>query len=342
MITDPKQTRQSPAVPTEVMTNIYEKIKTPYKLGAVMKFEDAFCDSAVVFRYEDRFLMSFVKIDRAGSTGYTTHLAESDDLIHWKVLGQILKGDNGWDSRQTGGYANFTNPDFYGDNRIMPINGTYRFAYVGGSLTGYETDPLMMGYAVSPDLLKLDSYEKFPEPILRPDDPDARSEETKTLYKADMFRDPNEVLGFPYVCAYNAKNDTNRESIFLAVSNDGEKWERYGERPIISVFDCDDSVKINGDPQIVMIDGYYVMFYFCYGSSFGAYDTFAVSKDLLHWTKWQGEPLVKSEYEWENVFAHKPWVICHNGVVYHYYCAVNRKKERFIALAVSKNMDGTY
>jgi predicted GH43/DUF377 family glycosyl hydrolase len=139
------------------------------------------------------------------------------------------------------------------------------------------------------------------------------------------------------VNAYNAKDDTNRESIFLAVSDDAIHWKRYGNKAIIPVTECKDSVRINGDPQIIMLGEYYVMLYFIYDRECGAYNTFAVSKDLINWTKWDGEPLVKSEYDWENVFAHKPWVIKENGVVYHYYCAVN-ESERFIALATSREM----
>ena len=317
-----------------ILESVYEKIKTPYKYGAVLKFDGHYCDSPVVFRHGDRYLMSFIKIDKKCTMGYTTHIAESRDLLHWTVLGQILTGNNGWDSCQTGGYAQFQNNDFYGDNRLRKINGKYRFAYIGGSLTGYETDPLMIGTASADDPADLSSYRKDPAPILRPDDPDARYGETKTLYKPQMFADEKQTLGFPYVCAYNAKNETNRESIFLAVSRDGGHWQRYGRDAVISVFDCDDSVCINGDPQIVRIDGHYVMFYFLFGAKTGgAYDTFAVSDDLIHWTKWDGEPLIRPVYPWENVHAHKPWVICENGVVYHFYCAVNDKNERYIALA---------
>ncbi len=321
-----------------ILSELYEKIRTPYKYGPVLKFDDALCDSPVVFRYRDRFLMSFIKIDRQVKTGYTTHLAESRDLLHWNVLGRILQGDNGWDSRQTGGYAQFPCPDFYGDNRLERIGGKYRFAYIGGDLSGYETDPLMIGYASCADPLDLDGYRKNPQPILRPDDEDARYGETLTLFKPMMFRDEKRTLGYPYVCAYNARNQTRRESIFLAVSEDGESWKRYGRDAVISVFDCPDTVVINGDPQITVIDGHYVMFYFICERGVGAYDTFAASDDLLHWTKWDGEPLIKSEYEWEDVYAHKPWVLCENGVVYHYYCAVNRKNERYIALAAGRRL----
>ena len=99
-------------------------------------------------------------------------------------------------------------------------------------------------------------------------------------------------------------------------------------------------MRINGDPQIVLIDGYYVMFYFIHSDK-ATYNTFAVSENLTDWTVWDGTALMKSEYEWENVMAHKQWIIKENDIVYHYYCAVNDKNERFIALAVSDNYKNT-
>ena len=34
--------------------------------------------------------------------------------------------------------------------------------------------------------------------------------------------------------------------------------------------------------------------------------------------------------------AGDPWLVVHDGRVYNYYCAVNSKGERFIALATSE------
>jgi len=282
--------------------------------------------------------MSFISIDNECKSGYSTYIAESDDLLHWNVLGEILKERNGWDSAQSGGYAQLQDNIFGGSNELLKIYGKYLFSYIGGNLKGYETDPLSMGIAVTDDFLNFDAYKKYPSPVLSGSDADARKGETRTIYKADIFYDIKQKLGYPYVNAYNAKDNTNRESIYLAVSSDGICWKRYGDRAIIPVTECKDSVMINGDPQIVMVDDYYVMLYFIYDSVVGTYNTFAVSNDLIHWTKWDGEALVKPEYEWENIFAHKQWVIKENGVVYHYYCAVN-KKERFIALATSEPIE---
>ncbi len=63
----------------------------------------------------------------------------------------------------------------------------------------------------------------------------------------------------------------------------------------------------------------------------------ARSADLLHWTKWTGPDLIQSSVPWDKTYAHKPWVIKHDGVVYHFYCAVG-DQGRVIALATSKDL----
>ena len=319
----------------KILEQIYAKLKVPYKHGAVVKIDGRMTDSPIVFKKDGKYYMSFISIDNECKTGYCTHIAESDDLLHWQTVADILTEKGVWDSAQSGGYAQLQDNLFGGSNELLCADGKHLFAYIGGALEGYETDPLSMGLATTTDLLDPNAYKKLPAPVLSGSDPDARFGETLTVYKADVFHDPAMTLGHPYVNAYNAKDDKHRESIFLAVSDDAIHWKRYGESPIIPAWECADSVRINGDPQIIRVDGYYVMLYFIYDTVLGAYNTFAVSEDLVNWTKWEGEPLVKSEYDWEKVFAHKQWVIKENDTVYHYYCAVN-EKERFIALATSK------
>jgi predicted GH43/DUF377 family glycosyl hydrolase len=79
------------------------------------------------------------------------------------------------------------------------------------------------------------------------------------------------------------------------------------------------------------------MFYFGAGYQPKAFDTFACSYDLVKWTKWSGKHLIDPSEPWDKKFAHKPWVIFHDGVVYHFYCAVG-DQGRVIALATSKEM----
>lgn len=324
-------------ISSKKMQEIYEIIKTPYKLGAVIKDDEYLTDSPSVFKYNNKWYMYFIKIHKnIEDSGYETHLASSDDLVNWKYEGKLFKRleNDHWDSRQIAGYAAFVDMDFGGTNEIQSVNGKYYMAYLGGNLNGYETDPLSMGLAFSDT--PISKFTRFEEPIMSPSDADAREFETLTLYKSNMFIDEAMTLGHKYVNAYNAKPIDNKERIYLAVSDDGEKWERYLDTPIIDETKTIDNLLISGDPQIVKIDNYYVMFFFRSIENGGAYNTFAVSENLVDWTIWDGEPLIKPEFDWENVFAHKSCVVKHDGIVYHYYCAVNDKGERFIALATSE------
>ena len=322
------------------MLQIYNSIKTPYKHGAVIKESEFLIDSPSVFRYKDKWYMYFIKIHKdVNKSGYETHYASSDNLMDWNYEGKLFErlDNNNWDSKQIAGYAAFVDINFDSGNKINSVNDKYYMAYLGGNLDGYETDPLSMGLAYSQK--PITKFTRFEKPILAPSDCDAREFETKTLYKSNMFIDESMATGYKYVNAYNAKAQDNKERIYLAVSDDGEHWQRYLDKPIIDETNTIDNLVISGDPQIVKIDGLYVMFFFRYIKGEGAYNTFAVSENLVDWEIWNGEPLIKSEFDWENKFAHKSSVAKHNGVIYHYYCAVNDKGERFIALATSENID---
>jgi hypothetical protein len=58
---------------------------------------------------------------------------------------------------------------------------------------------------------------------------------------------------------------------------------------------------------------------------------------MATWTKWTGPHLTEPSEPWDNEFAHKPWVVFHNGVVYHFYCACG-DQGRVIAVATSRDM----
>jgi len=92
-------------IDNNILNEIYEKIKTPIKHGAVLKSDEYLMDSPVVFKHNDKFYMSFIRIDKDCNHGYETLLAESKDLYNFKVLGNILTEKNDWDKAQTGGYA---------------------------------------------------------------------------------------------------------------------------------------------------------------------------------------------------------------------------------------------
>ena len=79
------------------------------------------------------------------------------------------------------------------------------------------------------------------------------------------------------------------------------------------------------------------MFYFGAFWKPGAFNRFACSYDLINWTDWDGEDLIKSSEDYDEKYAHKPWVLKWNGIVYHFYNAVGDSVS-VIALATSKNL----
>lgn len=321
------------------MKTIYDMIKTPVKRGAVIKWDHDLTDSPTVFCHNGKFYMYFIAISKDCSvSGYETHIASSTDLLRWEYISPVFRRNdrNHWDSKQCAGYTAFKDIRFDGTNELKKLNGNYYISYLAGNSDGYEPDPLYMGLASTYDPTIPDSFVRFEEPILKPEDDDARPMETKTLYKSFLFEDPLQTTGYPYVNVYNGKAQDTTERIFLAVSNNGETWERYGDTHIFDMKATDPTTQITGDPQIVLIGDLYVMFFFHFQKGKGAYNSFACSRDLIHWKAWDGKPLVTPTEPWEDVHAHKSWFVRHGGVNYHYYCAVNRMGERFIAVATSE------
>jgi predicted GH43/DUF377 family glycosyl hydrolase len=159
--------------------------------------------------------------------------------------------------------------------------------------------------------------------------------ENETLFKSHIIADPEKRTGYPFVMLYNARQQgVGVERIGIAGSHDMVDWKRVGNSHVLS---HGDQRGISGDPQLVRMGDLWVMFYFGAFWKPGAFDTFAVSRDLVHWTKWDGPDLIAPSEPWDKEYAHKPWVIKHEGVVYHFYCAVGNEG-RCIALATSKDL----
>lgn len=314
------------------MEEVYEHVKTPYKYGVILKGEEGDpVDCPSVFRYQDKWYMVYICMNKKG---YETHLAESSNLLNWKPIGKILpfSGTGNWDAFQAAGYIALQDHTWGGTAELGKYHCRYWMSYLGGALEGYETDPLAIGMAWTKDPSKPAPWNRLPAPVLTRDQPDCRHWEMLTQYKSNIIRDPEKILGWPFVMYYNGKTDSGYERIGMAVSKDMKTWKRFGMEPVI-----DNGSGISGDPQIVKIGDLWVMFYFGAFWKPKAFDTFACSYDLVNWNKWDGPHLVEPSEPWDNEYAHKPWVIKHEGIVYHYYCAVG-DQGRVIAVATSKDL----
>jgi predicted GH43/DUF377 family glycosyl hydrolase len=323
--------REERLVTDKVMNDIYKEVKTPYKYGVVIRGEEGeLVDCPSVFMHKGKWYMVYISMKKVG---YETHLARSEDLLHWEKLGKILPFREGtWDAKQAAGYIALQDPDWKGSYQLRQYDKKYWLSYIGGALEGYETDPLAVGIAWTTDPSVAGPWARLEEPVLTKDQHDCRHWEKLTQYKSNIILDESQSLGWPFVMFYNGKTESGYERIGMAVSDNMKEWYRFGNDPVI-----DNGSGISGDPQVVKIGDIWVMFYFGAFWKPNAFDTFACSYDLVNWTKWEGQHLVEPSVPWDEQYAHKPWVVYQNGVVYHFYCAVGNQG-RVIGLATSKEL----
>ena len=342
---------QAQEVSQSRMADIYEQVKTPYKYGLVLapSSNNYKIDCPTVFRKDDKWYMTYVIYNGKNGTdgrGYETWMAESDDLLHWTSKGRILSFRQGtWDQNQRGGFPALPDMNWGGTYELQPWKGKYWLSYIGGENKGYEAGPLSIGLAWTnkKNLGKPVEWESALKPVLTSKDKDAQWFENITQYKSTIYWDKQKTLGEPFVMFYNAggkhpETMLKGERIGIALSKDMKHWKRYPGNP---VFGHEMQGMITGDAQIQRFGDLYVMFYFSAfnpNKPYKAYNTFACSYDLIHWYDWEGADLIIPSKNYDDLFAHKSYVVKHNGVVYHFYCAVNQYDQRGIAVATSKPM----
>jgi predicted GH43/DUF377 family glycosyl hydrolase len=333
-------------VPDSIMQKIYNEVKTPYKYGLVLTPENDSkkMDCPSVFRKGNNWYMTYLVFD---GRGYETWLAQSNDLLHWQPKGRILsfsKDPTWWDANQKAGYIALQDPQWGGSYQLQQYNKKYWMSYFGGKERGYEAGLLSLGMAyTTKDPATPHEWQRLSTPVLSSKETDVRWWENKKQFKSTVLWDKQKTTGHPFVMYYNANGDSavdNKktrwfERIGMAVSDDMIHWTRFNNEPVVH-----HPVGITGDPVIQKINNVWVMFYFgaFWQDRKGAFNRFACSYDLVNWTDWQGDNLIGSSMPYDERFAHKSYVIKYKGVVYHFYCAVNNKDQRGIAVATSKDL----
>lgn len=303
---------------------------TPYKWkkpvlvgsGAEGAFDSRAVDCPFVFRHNDLFYMMYVGFD---GKGYQTALATSDDLLNWQHLSTILTRDeegNAWDSRNIAGTWMLRDNDLHGPGHLKKWNGKYWLAYHSYPGDGYEAGSAKIGLAWTEDE-SLRSWNRLENPILVPED--GGEWEKGGLYKECLVEHEGTFYLF-----YNAKDkDEGRwiEQTGLATSKDLVQWTRHEQNPVVQVTpDAWDSGFVS-DPCVLRDGARWAMFYFGFNYK-AAQEGIALSDNLLDWRKYE-EPIITigESNMIDSVFAHKPSVITHNGILYHFYTACRRPME---------------
>ncbi len=297
--------------------------RTPYKhprlvlagTGVQGAFDELAVDLPFVFSHDGAFFMTYVGFD---GEGYQTGLARSDDLVTWERIGMILgRDDSDPYTRHNVAMASILREsDLRSQARLKRVNGRYLGVWHAYPEPGYEEGPAVIGLAWSDDLVH---WERT-APILIPED--GAAWESGGLYKPYMCEEDD-----LYYLYYNAKTRTVpwKEQIGVATSPDLLTWTRYAGNPVIrngAPGSADD--RFAADPVVLRHEGRWVMYYYGLSTDRAARDLLALGDDPFRFTK-VGEPIIDvgPPGSIDETYAHKPGLICHDGVLYHYYCAVS-------------------
>ncbi|MDQ0889022.1 putative GH43/DUF377 family glycosyl hydrolase [Paenibacillus sp. V4I9] len=302
---------------------------TPYKLGRPVlvgsgvpsHFDERAVDCPFVFQHNDKFYMMYVGFD---GTGYQTALATSKDLLHWDHLSVILRRDegSGWDSKNIAGTWILKENQIDAPPLLKKWNNKYWLLYHAYPEFGYEEGSAKIGIAWTEDEQLLE-WHRYSDPILTPEA--GADWEKGGLYKECLIEHKDTFYLF-----YNAKN-TNKgkwiEQTGVALSTDLMHWQRYEQNPILCVSPERWDSGFVSDPCVLQDKDQWVMYFFGYNYK-QAQEGIALSKDLLHWDKYP-DPIIRvgEEGTIDSIFAHKPSVITHNGVLYHFYCSCRPYKD---------------
>lgn len=302
---------------------------TPYKYGKPVlvgsgvdgNFDKHAVDCPFVFQHNDQFYMMYVGFD---GKGYQTAIATSEDLLHWEHLAVILRREEGagWDSVNVAGTWILKENSMTAAPTLKKYDGKYWLVYHAYPGIGYEEGSAKIGLAWTEDENLLE-WNRLPEPILTPEE--GEDWEKGGLYKECLIEHEGQFYLY-----YNAKNQNHgrwKEQTGLATSTDLNNWKRYDGNPVLKVSpDRWDSGFVS-DPCVVQHGEEWAMYFFGYNYK-QAQEGIALSKDLYHWEK-DPEPIITvgEEGELDAIFAHKPSVIMHNDILYHFYTASRRPKE---------------
>ena len=323
----PSQSREIPA-----------GLRTPFKVNRLVvaasgkpgAFDEKAVDCPFVFHHAGRFHMTFVAFD---GTGYQTGLASSANLLDWKPEGLILGRDPKSELFRYNVALNWIvrENDIRAKGELKKFNGRFLGVYHAYPNAGYEQGPAVIGLCWSTDLRKW----QLDPPILRAED--GAEWERGGLYKPCLVHENDTFYLF-----YNAKTAEKswHEQTGVATSRDLKTWTRFPGSPLLRNGPAGSpDEKFASDPCVLKYGKQWAMFYFGLDRKGVARDLLAIGPDLLHFEKCDGVSIdVGAPGAIDERYAHKPSIVTHRGVLYHFYCAVAKDNTRGISVALSRGI----
>lgn len=267
----------------------------------------------------DEKLKKYVMVYTAYGQGHSSGIgwATSDDLLVWTKQGKLFS-PSGIE----------LNGDRYGTTGpcIYYYKGLYYLYYLGLNGQGYEGEPINMCLATTPSLTNPDwTYHGIKIPIQS-----QINWANEAIYHPNLFTFNNKWYMF-----FNARGNIDgvvAERFGYATSDaiDG-KWA-VSEQRVSEPLEINQTFIRAGDPAVFEYGGLIYVFYFSILDSGKAIDHWGWTTPAEFPNNWRfGGDLLNNTPSYQNAYAHKPFVVKKDNVLYHYYTAVG-DQGRCIAL----------
>lgn len=191
---------------------------------------------------------------------------------------------------------NPTQPLALGAHIVLLDSGIYKMWY----MCVYKSSKANVWYAESND--GIDWQNKYESPVLSWSQPGGWDD-----YSINVG--PIIKVNGVYNMYYGGYHDVNDQwSVGLATSTDGIHWQKRNE-PVLTPGDNENQL---GAWSIIKTDNLYYMYYT--NRNFPYYSiNLATSQDGINWIKYQNNPILKPEKEWEGTGIYGPAVIYEQG-----------------------------
>jgi sucrose-6-phosphate hydrolase SacC (GH32 family) len=208
-----------------------------------------------------------------------TALATSDDRVHWRKQGIVLRAPPG---------------------SYIAANGSV-LSYESQFWYWYETgarDRLRISLARSADAR---AWQPEPDPVLGPGPVGAWDERA--------VADPYVIRIEPYFYLYYLGQDrAARQRIGVARSRDGVRWEKLRSNPVVEMDEEEAGI---GEPAVWQSDGFYWMLYTVRDFAENRYLRLARSTDGVRWTRLAVQ--YKGTQAWNSKVICDPTVVVEGG-----------------------------
>lgn len=246
-----------------------------------------------------------------GSVG----IAWSPDLLTWTKAGQILAPTGVPGDPDQGG---ITGP------YMRYEDGTYYLFYIGLTEVGYESGVKSLCLATASS--STGQWTRHGTVIA----PLAGPWRAGAIYHASIV-----LVDSTYYMFFNASASIETIGYATASSLLGPWTVDDVNSPVVTVSASGWDSGWVGDPSIYKVGTTWYMAYYGYGDG-TARDGIATTTEAafpLGWVKYAGNPVLSPSETYDSTYAHKPFIVNHEGRHYHYYTAVG-SAGRVIALAV--------